>query len=177
MHFESELLPNVWHISLPRFQDKRGILVKTFSQSVYQKHGININWREEFYSFSNKDVVRGMHFQTPPADHFKLIYCASGSVIDVLLDLRKGPGYGKVAHVKLESDKPSVIVMPPGIAHGFRSLVDHSLMVYKTSTEYSMDQDAGIHWDSFSFDWGLDHPITSDRDAGHISFLDFVSPF
>jgi dTDP-4-dehydrorhamnose 3,5-epimerase len=177
VYFESELLSNVWHIRLPRFQDKRGIFVKTFSRGFYQKHGVNADWHEEFYSVSDKDVVRGMHFQVPPKDHFKLIYCANGAVIDVLLDLRKGPGYGKVAHVKLESDQPAVIVMPPGIAHGFRSLADNTLMVYKTSTEYSVDHDAGIRWDSFGFDWGLYHPITSDRDAGHIPFLDFVSPF
>lgn len=177
MYFESELLSNVWHIRLAQFQDKRGIFVKTFSRGVYQKHGVNVDWHEEFYSVSDKDVLRGMHFQMPPEDHSKLIYCANGAVIDVLLDLRKGSDYGKVAHVKLESDEPSVIVMPPGIAHGFLSLADRTLMVYKTSAEYSMDHDAGIRWDSFGFDWGLNHPITSNRDAGHISFLDFVSPF
>lgn len=177
MHFESELLPGVWHISLRRFEDARGSFVKTFARSVYREHGVDDDWQEEFYSVSGKDVVRGMHFQTPPVDHAKLVYCAHGVVLDVMLDLRKGSSYGRIAHIELDSAEPSVLVMPPGIAHGFRSLVDGSLMVYKTSTEHSPAHDAGIRWDSFCFNWGVEHPVVSDRDAGHPAFGNYVSPF
>lgn len=177
MNFESKLLPGVWHIKLRRLQDARGSFVKTFARSIYREYGIDPEWQEEFYSVSGKDVVRGMHFQTPPADHAKLVYCAHGAVLDVMLDLRKGPEYGRIAHLQLDSTEPSVLFMPPGIAHGFRSLTDGSLMVYKTSTEHNPAHDAGIRWNSFGFDWGVERPIVSDRDALHPVFADYDSSF
>ncbi|MGV0954048.1 MAG: dTDP-4-dehydrorhamnose 3,5-epimerase family protein [Fluviibacter sp.] len=177
MHFESELLPGLWHVGLRLFQDPRGSFVKTYAQSIYREHGVDADWQEEFYSVSRKHVLRGMHFQVPPADHAKLVYCAHGSVLDVMLDLRKGLGYGRVAHVRLDSAEPSVLVMPSGIAHGFLSLMDDSLMVYKTSAEHNPACDAGIRWDSFGFDWRVTHPVVSDRDAGHPAFADYGSPF
>jgi dTDP-4-dehydrorhamnose 3,5-epimerase-like enzyme len=105
------------------------------------------------------------------------VYCPVGKVLDVMVDLRAGPGYGRVAHVVLQADQPSLLVIPRGIAHGFRALLDHSLMVYKTDTEHAPTHDAGIRWDSFGFDWGLEAPVVSERDRGHPAFVDFASPF
>lgn len=151
--------------------------MKTFVQSVYREHGINIDWQEEFCSVSRKDVVRGMHFQKPPADHAKLVRCVHGAVLDVMLDLRKGPNYGRIAQMYLDGGEPSILFLPPGIAHGFRSLTDGTHMVYKTSTEHNPAHDAGIRWDSFGFNWGVERPIVSDRDRQHPSLADYHSPF
>jgi len=121
--------------------------------------------------------VRGMHFQLPPHDHVKLVYCPVGAVLDVLVDLRKGSGMGRVASAELRGDEPSLLVIPKGVAHGFRALRDDSLMVYKTSTEHAPSHDAGIRWDSFGFDWGVALPVLSARDAAHPALADFASPF
>jgi dTDP-4-dehydrorhamnose 3,5-epimerase len=177
MQFEQEVLPGTWVVRLKRFADARGTFVKTFARSVFDAHGAGFDLREEFYSLSRRDVIRGMHFQLPPHDHAKLVYCAAGAVEDVLLDLRRGPGYGRVASVALSGDAPALVFIPSGIAHGFRSLADDSLMVYKTSTEHAPTHDAGIRWDSFGHDWHCAAPVLSDRDRGHPPLAAFDSPF
>lgn len=184
MQFVQELLPGTWLVQLKRFEDARGSFVKTYSRSVFDAalqaetpHLAAFDFREEFYSLSAKDVVRGMHFQVPPHDHVKLVYCAMGAVEDVLLDLRKGPGYGRSVSVQLSGDAPQLLVIPKGIAHGFVSLTDQSLMVYKTSTEHAPSHDAGIRFDSFGHSWPTSTPILSARDQAHPTLADFVSPF
>jgi dTDP-4-dehydrorhamnose 3,5-epimerase-like enzyme len=69
------------------------------------------------------------------------------------------------------------VLIPRGVAHGFRSLSDHSVMVYKTSTEHAPTHDAGVRWDSFGFDWQCAAPILSDRDLRHGAFSQLSSPF
>jgi dTDP-4-dehydrorhamnose 3,5-epimerase len=177
MHFSEEILPGTWLVKLKRFEDMRGTFVKTYSRTLFEQHGARLDMLEEFYSVSHKDVIRGMHFQLPPHDHVKVVYCPVGTVDDVLLDLRQGPGYGRVASVRLTQDEPSLVFIPKGIAHGFRSLSDHSLMVYKTSTEHAPTADAGLRWDSFGHDWGCDTPVMSERDRQHPTLADFTSPF
>jgi dTDP-4-dehydrorhamnose 3,5-epimerase/CDP-3, 6-dideoxy-D-glycero-D-glycero-4-hexulose-5-epimerase len=172
-----ELLPQVWLIELSKLNDLRGSFVKTFSKSTLDNLNLSFDLREEYYSTSKKNVIRGMHFQTPPHDHVKIVYCLEGAVLDVLLDLRPGPAYGRVASVELDASSPKLLVIPKGVAHGFKSLFDGSLMVYKTSSEYSIEHDSGIRWDSINFDWGLDKPVISDRDLYHPTLKDFNTPF
>ena len=147
------------------------------TRTLFGDAGLPLECEEEFYSVSRQDVIRGMHFQVPPHDHVKLVYCPVGAVLDVLLDLRSGPGYGRFASVTLSADDPHVLVIPKGIAHGFRSLTNDSLLIYKTSTEYSQSYDRGIGWDSFGFDWGVDVPVLSERDCAHPEFSSFNTPF
>jgi dTDP-4-dehydrorhamnose 3,5-epimerase len=177
MDFTREILPGAFAVALRRFGDARGSFVKTYMRSVFDERGQAFDFREEFYSFSRKDVIRGMHFQLPPHDHVKLVYCPVGAVLDVLVDLRAGAGQGRVASIVLGGDEPMLLVIPKGVAHGFKSLRDDSLMVYKTSTEHAPSHDAGIRWDSFGFDWDVDVPIVSDRDRAHPALADFTSPF
>lgn len=172
-----ELLPGTWLYRLPRFEDLRGSFVKTYLRSALASHGVQFDLAEEFYSSSRKDVIRGMHFQLPPHDHVKLVYCPVGAVLDVLLDLRAGPGYGEVASVELSEQNPGLVLIPRGVAHGFRSLSDDSLMVYKTSTEHAPSHDSGVRWDSFGFDWQCASPVLSDRDLRHAIFSKLSSPF
>lgn len=174
-HFE--LLPDTWLFQRPRFQDHRGLFVKTMTRTLFGEAGLPLECEEEFYSVSRQDVIRGMHFQVPPHAHVKLVYCPVGAVLDVLLDLRSGPGYGRLASVTLSADDPHVLVIPKGIAHGFRSLTNDSLLIYKTSTEHAPSHDRGLRWDSFGFDWGVAVPVLSDRDCEHPEFSSFDTPF
>lgn len=173
------LLDGCFAIGLPVFQDHRGSFVKTYTASLFggEVPVTPCDFREEFYSISNKNVIRGMHFQLPPHDHTKLVYCPVGCVRDVLLDLRGGSDYGRTASIVLNASEPVLLVIPKGVAHGFVSLTDASLMVYKTSTEYAPTHDAGIRWDSFGFDWQCSAPLVSERDAAHGSLSSFASPF
>lgn len=177
MLFSEALLPGVKLIRLNRFNDDRGSFVKTFARTPFLGASAPFDAAEEFYSLSKRGVIRGMHFQLPPHAHTKLIYCAIGSVLDVLLDLRAGPGYGRSASTLLSAEEPSVLLIPAGVAHGFLALVDDSLMVYKTSTEHAPTHDSGVRWDTFGFGWGHANPIISERDRQHSSLADFATPF
>lgn len=177
MELLEELLPGCVLLQPKRFYDQRGSFVKTYHEGLFKELGIDFEVREEFYSVSHKNVIRGMHFQLPPHDHDKLVYCARGAVNDVILDLRKGPGYGRVASVILSEDDGKVLFIPRGIAHGFASLVDQTLMLYKTSVVHKPEADCGIRWDSFGFHWGISEPIVSLRDQQHSKLDYFDSPF
>lgn len=177
MVLEKEILPGVWLMKLNAISDIRGTFVKTFAAGLYSEMGLGTEIREEYYSVSRKNVIRGMHFQLPPHDHAKLVYCPVGEVEDVLLDIRKGPTYGQFATVALSSIKPALLWIPPGIAHGFKSKADDTFMVYKTSTEYNPSSDRGIRWDSFGYDWGNENHIISDRDRIHPTLSEFATSF
>jgi dTDP-4-dehydrorhamnose 3,5-epimerase len=159
-------------------QDERGTFVKTFHAKKFSALGLPIDWREEYYSSSRKGVIRGMHFQTPPHEHEKLVYCMQGQVLDVVMDMRKAsPTYGKHFSVKLDAARGHGLMIPKGMAHGFLALTEDVLMAYKVTTVYAPENDAGIRWDSFGFDWGVDQPIVSSRDCAHPKFSEFNSPF
>jgi dTDP-4-dehydrorhamnose 3,5-epimerase len=113
----------------------------------------------------------------PPHEHEKHVYCPHGVVMDVLLDLRNGSSYGKVASAELSEGNGHIVFIPKGIAHGFLALTNEAIMLYKTSTVHAPQADCGIQWDSFGFDWGQSDPIVSTRDQQHISFANFKSPF
>jgi len=177
MDLIDELLPGCFLLKPKKFIDQRGCFVKTFHKDQFNEYGFDMEIREEFFSVSHKNVLRGMHFQLPPHGHDKLVYCTRGSVLDVLLDLRAGERYGQVASTKLTSENGHIIYIPRGLAHGFLALEDDTLMLYKTSTVHTPEYDSGIHWDSFGFDWGLNKPNLSLRDEKHIAFGKFDSPF
>jgi dTDP-4-dehydrorhamnose 3,5-epimerase/CDP-3, 6-dideoxy-D-glycero-D-glycero-4-hexulose-5-epimerase len=177
MKFKEEILPGCFVIEPVKFKDHRGVFVKTFHELLFKEAGVVFETREEFYSVSTKDTLRGMHFQIPPHDHDKLVYCTRGRVLDVLLDLRAGPSFGKSVSVELSAENMLELFIPKGIAHGFLSLSDESLMLYKTSTFHNPQYDRGIRWNSFGFDWGLRAPITSKRDDEHPEFAAFETPF
>ena len=172
MRILKELLPGAFLLELSRSEDTRGFFVKTYAESLLRKVGIAFELKEEFYSTSRNNVVRGMHFQVPPHAHDKLIYCLAGEVNDVLVDLRGGAEFGRVASTVLREGEPRLLFVPKGIAHGFHSRRDGSLMVYKTSSEYAPDADRGVRWDSIGFDWGLEDPVLSSRDASFPALQD-----
>lgn len=152
--------------------------MKTYHEGAFNELGIAFRPVEEFFSTSKKNVIRGMHFQLPPDDHAKLVYCIRGSVMDVLVDLRKNsPTYGQTASAVLSLENHHQYYIPSGVAHGFAALEDDSVMVYKTTTVHSPESDAGIRWDSFGFDWRVSNPIISDRDKAFPALMAFNSPF
>lgn len=172
-------LPGV-HLLQPKvFTDNRGDFVKTYHTGAFAELGISFTPVEEFFSTSHKGVLRGMHFQLPPHDHAKLVYCIRGRVLDVLLDLRKNsPTYGKTASAELSRENHHQFYIPSGVAHGFLSLEDNSVMIYKTSTVHAPSHDAGILWDSFGFEWpqGASYTI-SPRDQKLPALSAFLNPF
>ncbi len=165
-------------IDVPSSQDTRGNFIKIYNEKLYYGMDIDMEIKESFYSFSNKNVIRGLHFQVPPYAHDKLVHVVQGSVIDVIVDLRKqSRHYKKFISIELSAKNPQVIYIPLGFAHGFKSLEDNTVMLYNVSTGYSKVCDSGIKWDSIGFDWGIDKPIISERDNTFIELEAFDSPF
>ncbi len=158
--------------------DERGEFNKIFNSEIMADHGINMEVRECYYTRSDKDVIRGMHFQLPPYDHDKIVHVLCGDVIDVVVDLRKNSmTYLKCVDFHLSGSEPKALFIPKGLAHGFKALVDNSTMIYLVSTVYNREKDTGIHYESIGYDWKISNPIVSLRDKGFAGLENFVSPF
>ena len=171
-------LPGTFLIQGKVMSDDRGSFHKKVHAGFFEKNGLEWSFPEQFYSVSMKDVVRGMHFQAPPHDHVKLIYCTRGKAKDVLLDLRKGsPTYGKCTDANLNANDGQTIYVPKGIAHGFHSLEDYTTVHYCVSTTYAPESDLGIRWDTIPYDWKIASPQVSPRDQSMPNFKNFESPF
>jgi len=171
-------IPSCFEIIPEVFKDERGTFVKTFHEGVFKKNSLETNFAEEYYSFSCKGVLRGLHFQLPPVEHVKLVYCVSGKVLDAVVDLRVGsPTYGEFETFELSAEKANMIYIPKGLAHGFYVLSESAIMMYKVTTVYSPEHDTGILWNSVGIPWPDEKPIISKRDSEFIAFKDFKSPF
>lgn len=178
MTIDSTPIVGLYVINSKPFIDLRGSFTKTFHEGVFTELGLNTDWKEEYFSTSKKNVIRGMHFFTPPEDHFKLVTCINGAVLDVICDLRKeSPSFKKVFSIQLKAEEAKQVFIPKGCAHGFLSLEENSQMFYKVSTVYNSKNDQGIRWDSIDFDWSIKNPIISDRDSNFVSLSEFNSPF
>jgi dTDP-4-dehydrorhamnose 3,5-epimerase len=158
--------------------DLRGDFVKPYHAEDLADLGISLAVKEEFFTTSQKGVVRGMHFQQPPHAHQKLIYCIAGAVLDVFVDLRRAsPSFGQSAAVDLSATNRCVLYLPVGFAHGFASLEDSSCLIYKTDAAHVPSADGGIRWDSFDFNWPFEAAIVSDRDKSLPTLEGFDSSF
>ena len=158
--------------------DQRGKFVKTFNRSLFSSNGLELGFDEQFYSSSKKGIIRGLHFQIPPAHNDKIVFCPAGKVYDVVVDLRIGsPTYGEHVAVELDALIGNALFIPKGFAHGFQALEDQSIVVYNVSSEYSPENDTGIMFDSLNISWPISQFDTSDRDKTFQKFQDFKSPF
>jgi dTDP-4-dehydrorhamnose 3,5-epimerase len=171
-------IPGCFEIQPKVFSDKRGAFVKTFHSPEFEALGLCTDWKEQYYSTSAPGVLRGIHFQTPPHDHVKLVYCLVGSVLDVAVDLRKGsPTYGGSITLKLSAKSGNMIYLPPGVAHGFCTETEPAILVYSVNSVFNYDCDSGIRWDSVGIKWPINSPTLSERDKILPQFKDFQSPF
>lgn len=165
-------------LQLERHDDERGDFVKLYQRSVFEDLGFEDAIAEAFVSTSTRGVVRGLHFQLPPADHAKTIVCLRGSVFDVVVDLRVGsPTFGSHDVFELDERRPAALHIPNGCAHGFQATSDGALMLYLTSTEHDPGRDTGIRWDSVGVDWPRTEPTVSPRDRALPPLEGFISPF
>lgn len=171
-------LPGVRLLTSQVFEDERGSLTKLYHQATWARLGLKEDYVESFVSISETAVLRGMHFQLPPADHSKVVWLLKGKVLDVLLDLRRGQSrYGDCAGVVLAPGQTNGIYMPVGFAHGFYVLEGPATLLYMTTSLHDPEHDSGIRWDSFGFDWPSKEPVVSERDLNLPPFSEFESPW
>ncbi len=158
--------------------DARGRFVKIMHAEFFAAHGMRTDFREQYYSTSTEGVLRGFHFQVPPAAHAKLVTCLAGRVMDVVVDLRRGSAeFGKHEIFDLAEDSGDILYIPVGCAHGFLTLSATATLLYDVTSVYAPEYDRGIRWDSLDVAWPTLAPILSPRDAGFAGFAEFDSPF
>jgi len=171
-------IPGCLEIHPPVFPDRRGRFVKTFQDSLFSRNGLATGFAEEYYTVSHRGVLRGLHFQLPPMEHHKVVYCVAGEVLDAVVDLRVGsPAYGRFATFALNAETASILYLPPGLAHGFLVLSGSAIMLYKVTTPYSPGHDSGILWNSAGIPWPDRSPVLSERDGKFPPLSGFQSPF
>ena len=159
-------------------RDERGVFVKAFNREWFEELRLQNDWAEQYYSVSQKGVLRGLHFQLPPRDHAKLVFCTHGKVLDVAVDVRRGsPTFGLNFSVLLDAEVGNMMYLGTGLAHGFFTLSATATMIYSVTSVYDPALDSGIRWDSAGITWPDLQPRISARDRGLPSLAAFESPF
>ena len=165
-----------------RFGDERGFFSEVWNHARFAEAGIPTQFVQDNVSLSRtKGVLRGLHFQMPPAAQAKLVRVSRGSIFDVGLDIRRSsPTFGRWAGVVLSAEKWNQLYVPEGFAHGFVTLEDDTEVTYKVSAAYSPEHDRSIRFDdpTIGIDWPLDgEPTLSDKDAAAPLLADIDTGF
>lgn len=127
------------------FPDERGLFREWFKAEEISSIASGFSVQQANYSKSRQWVIRGIHYSLAPAGQSKVVTCASGVVIDVLIDLRlNSPTYLKVEYIELSEDSGSVVYIPSGVGHGFIVLSESASVVYLTSSGYSPEFEKAI---------------------------------
>lgn len=163
------------------FEDPRGCFFESWNARTFAElTGSDAAFVQDNHSVSHRGVLRGLHYQLPPAAQGKLLRVVQGAVYDVVVDLRRGsPSFGGWLSVELSAANQRQLWIPPGFAHGFLSLSDHSVTLYKTTAYYSPAHERCLRWDDpqLAIPWPLDgEALLSPRDASGLS-LDAAEVF
>jgi dTDP-4-dehydrorhamnose 3,5-epimerase len=147
--------------------DARGFLVETYRDGPWKEALGGFESVQENHSRSAQGTLRGLHFQTSPGQA-KLVRCARGSVWDVAVDLRRdSPTYGQWEGYELTDENQRQFFVPIGFGHGFCALSETADVIYKLSSYYDPETEAGIAWDDpeVGVEWPISQPLLSDRDV------------
>ena len=154
-------------VSLVRHHDERGFFTEIFKESMAEQLQLP-KFVQENMSTSTKGVVRGLHWQTEPMSQGKLVCCLSGSIVDYFVDIRaSSPQFGKVFSVRLGADKTQWLWVPAGFAHGFESLEDETVVMYKVTNPWSRSHERSLSPLDVSLEikFASPSPILSLKDA------------
>ena len=161
-------LPGVCIIEPKVFGDHRGYFMETWSKREMERLGLSFDFVQDNESFTaEKGTIRGIHFQIDPMAQAKIVRVSQGAVLDVAVDLRKGsPFYKKWVAVDLSAENHRQLLLPRGFGHGFVSLTNDVMFLYKVDNAYSPECDRSIRFDDpeIGVDWGITDPILSVKD-------------
>lgn len=165
--------PKVWG-------DARGHFFESYSEAAFKAADLPTDFVQDNQSLSAQGILRGLHFQAPPFAQGKLVRVIAGAVLDVVVDIRKSsPTYGQHFKIELSAENKTMFWVPPGFAHGFLTLQNDTIFVYKVTGLYNKESEGGLLWNDpeLGIDWGVADPLLSDKDKVQTSWADFVSPF
>ena len=167
-------LAGAFVIEIDRIEDARGFFARLWCREEFAAHGIETDVVQVSVSHNEAaGTVRGMHFQLPPSREAKLVRCERGRVHDVMVDLRPDSGtYTKHFSLTLDAECRNALFIPPGVAHGFQTLVAGSDVVYMMSDYYKAELQAGVRWNDVAFGimWPLAVTTILPRDAAYPDF-------
>ena len=161
------------------FGDHRGFFMESWSRRTMEAAGFYYDFVQDNHSMSTvKGTLRGIHFQRGDKAQAKLVRCVRGAVLDVAVDLRHdSPTYKQWVAVELSEENQKQLLIPRGFGHGFVTLTYHVEFLYKADNYYAPEADGGIRWNDpeISVNWGVEHPILSEKDTKH-PFLKDIEP-
>ncbi len=168
MKFVECPLLGAWRVEPERFEDDRGHFARTFCRQEFLEHGLEPDVVQCSTSFNRtRHTLRGMHWQLDPHAEDKLVRCTSGSVFDVIVDLRRSsPTYSQWWGWELTAVSGTQIYVPKGFAHGFMTLEDSTEVAYQMSVRFAPGHDAGIRYDDpgIGIEWPAEPKIMSEKD-------------
>jgi len=162
------------------FKDSRGYFFESYNQDKMEAAGIALSFVQDNQSLSQKGAVRGLHFQAPPFEQGKLVRVVAGAVRDVVVDIRKNsPTFGQHFSIDLSAENQLMFWIPPGFAHGFETLTDNTIFLYKCTNMYHKNSEGGLLWNdpAIGIKWQTQDAIVSEKDMILPTLKDFVSPF
>jgi dTDP-4-dehydrorhamnose 3,5-epimerase len=175
MRFEAIGLDGAWLIHPEPMRDERGFFARTFCVNEFGDHCLETNFPQHSVSHSSrKGTVRGMHFQMTPHEEVKLVRCLTGSIFDVIIDLRpSSPTFRRWQGFELTGDNGLQLYIPKGFAHGFQTLTDDTGVNYLISEFHAPAAASGVRHDdpAFGIKWPLPVTAISDKD---LRWLDFT---
>lgn len=154
-------------------EDERGYFVEKYNKKYFKKLiGSDLFLFQNNESCSKKNVLRGLHYQSKNPQG-KLVTVLKGVALDVAVDLRSNSStFGKWFSVRLDASKKNSLWIPKGYAHGFLSLTDEMIFSYMVDNIYDPRSEETLIWNdkSLKIDWGIDHPIVSEKDSNGLTF-------
>jgi dTDP-4-dehydrorhamnose 3,5-epimerase len=167
-------IPDVVMIEPKVFGDERGFFFESFSQNRFEEAiGRKVEFVQDNHSKSQKNVLRGLHYQLPPYAQGKLVRVTQGEVFDVAVDIRRSsPTFGKWVGAILSAQNKKQLWVPEGFAHGFVTLSDTAEFLYKTTNYYAPEYERCIIWNDseLGIDWHLPgQPLLSSKDRQGVS--------
>lgn len=176
-------IPEIIHLKMKPFADSRGYFSEMYNRRALKESGIDIHFVQDNQSFSRlPGTVRGLHYQAEPFAQAKLIRVLRGSILDVVLDVRRSsPSFGKHVAIELRADTFEQLFVPAGFAHGFCTLEPGTEVLYKVSNYYSPQHDFGVLWDdpALGIKWPVaaEVAVVSKRDSEHPRLSDLENYF
>jgi dTDP-4-dehydrorhamnose 3,5-epimerase len=182
MPFIATEFPDLFVFEPVVFGDSRGYFFESYNEKVHQAQGLSYSWVQDNQSSSSYGVIRGLHFQLPPYAQTKLVRALSGTILDIVVDMRKGsPSYGKSFSIELSGDNKKQLLVPKGFAHGFSVLSERAEVLYKCDEFYTKEAERGIIYNdpALGLDWKIapSSAVVSEKDTILPTFENCENPF
>ncbi len=178
--FENLEIPDLVLVRPTRHRDARGFFQESYRRSAFRVAGIADDFVQDNLARSDRGVLRGLHYQLPPAAQGKLVGVVRGEIYDVAVDLRVGGAtFGRWVGQRLDAETGTLLWIPPGFAHGYVVLSDVAEVAYKVTAEYAPELDRGVRWDdpAIGVAWPVTDPVVSVKDRAQPLLADAENPF